>query len=72
MLSNNGLRQCAQYVLLFSVLAVNSDRSQNFTELHTLTLATHSYVLLPIHKLLCTFADRDTGLEKKGMSYTDH
>ena len=33
-------------MLLFLVLAVNSDRFQILTELHALTVAAHSYVLL--------------------------
>ena len=38
--------QHAQYVLLFLVLAVNSDKFQNLQiELHALTLAACSYVL---------------------------
>ena len=42
-------RQHAQYMLLFLVLAVNSDRFQILTELHAITEAPplpHSYVLL--------------------------
>ena len=44
MLSNNGLclPASAQYVLLFLIIRPVS----NFTELHALTLAAHSYVLL--------------------------
>ena len=48
MLSNHALylRTAVQYVLLFLLLTVNSEQSQNLMELHALTLATHSYVLL--------------------------
>ena len=37
--------QRVQYVLLLLVLAVNSDRFSNFTELHAFTLAAQSYAL---------------------------
>ena len=40
----------AQYVLLFLILAVNSNKFSNFTELHTLTQATRSYVLLTFYQ----------------------
>ena len=38
--------QHVQDVLVFLVLVVNSDRFQNFMELHALTLAARSYALL--------------------------
>ena len=45
--------QHAQYVLLFLVLAVNSDKFQNLQiELHALTLAARSYVLRNIDSYL--------------------
>ena len=52
MLSNNDLclHPAVQYVLLFLVLAVNSDRFSDFTELHALTQATCSYALLSMMK----------------------
>ena len=44
--------QHSQYVLLFSVLAVNSDQ---FQELHALTLAAHSYALSIGYTMTCTY-----------------
>ena len=37
-----------QYMLLFLVLVVNSDRVQTFTELYTLAITACSYMLLVI------------------------
>ena len=51
--------QHAQYVLLFLVLAVNSDKFQNLQiELHALTQATPSYVHLRAISILATFQGR--------------
>ena len=43
-----------QYMLLFLVLAVNSARSQIFTDLHTLTLAARSSCTLGRGEATCT------------------